>query len=281
MATTPRTVTFPDGQTVPALGQGTWFMGETRSHAAAEVRALQAGIDAGLTLIDTAEMYANGGAEEIVGRAIRGRRDDVFLVSKVLPGNASRKGVPRACEASLRRLGVDRIDLYLLHWRGPHPLAETAEALEALVAQGKIARWGVSNLDTDEMQELTALPQGQRCQTDQVLYNLGRRGIEHDLLPWCGARGMPVMAYSPIEQGRLLLDPALQTIAERHGVTAAAIALAWVLRQPNVIAIPKTGSLEHLRQNRASLDVRLTDEDLAELDQAFPPPRRKRPLEML
>ncbi|ARP87027.1 aldo/keto reductase [Bordetella genomosp. 9] len=278
---TRRTVAFPDGSTVPALGQGTWFMGESAHRAAAEIRALQAGIDAGLTLIDTAEMYANGGAEEIVGRAIQGRRDAVFLVSKVLPGNASRRGVPRACEASLRRLGVDRIDLYLLHWRGPHPLAETVEAMERLVQEGKIARWGVSNLDTDDMEELTAVPQGQRCQTDQVLYNLGRRGIEHDLLPWCRARNIPVMAYSPIEQGRLLLDPALRRIGGRHGVTAAAIALAWVLREPNVIAIPKTGSLEHLKQNQASLEVRLTEQDIAELDDAFPPPRRKRPLEML
>ncbi|ANN66652.1 aldo/keto reductase [Bordetella bronchialis] len=276
-----RTVTFPDGHTVPALGQGTWFMGESPHRAAAEVRALQAGIDAGLTLVDTAEMYANGTAEEIVGRAIQGRRDRVFLVSKVLPGNASRRGVARACEASLRRLGVDRIDLYLLHWRGPHPLADTIEAFEQLVDQGKIARWGVSNLDAKEMQEVAGLPHGDRVQTDQVLYNLGRRGIEFDLLPWCQERGIPIMAYSPIEQGRLLHDPTLKQIGERHGIAPAAVALAWVLRQPGVIAIPKTASPDHLRQNLACLDVRLDDRDLAELDQAFPPPKRRRPLEML
>jgi diketogulonate reductase-like aldo/keto reductase len=276
-----RTVAFPDGETVSALGQGTWFMGESRQRASAEIRALQAGIDAGLTLIDTAEMYANGGAEEIVGRAIAGRRDQVFLVSKVLPGNASRRGVARACEDSLRRLGTERIDLYLLHWRGPHLLAETVQAFEQLVSQGKIGRWGVSNFDTSDMRELTALPQGDRAQANQVLYNLGRRGIEHDLLPWCQSRGMPLMAYSPIEQGRLLHDPALKRIGGRYGVTAAAVALAWVLREPGVIAIPKTGSTEHLKQNLACLDIALTDEDLAELDQSFPPPTRKRPLEML
>ncbi|CAM3554046.1 Oxidoreductase [Bordetella sputigena] len=281
MTATRRTITFPDGHTVPALGQGTWFMGESQTRAKAEVHALQAGIDAGLTLIDTAEMYANGAAEEIVGRAIQGRRDQVFLVSKVLPGNASRRGVARACEASLRRLGTDRIDLYLLHWRGPHPLEETVQAFEELVGQGKIARWGVSNLDSDEMHELAALPQGDRVQTDQVLYNLGRRGIEFDLLPWCQSRGIPVMAYSPIEQGRLLHDPTLKRVGERHGITAAAAALAWVLRQPGVMAIPKTGSQEHLKENLACLDVALTEKDLAELDQAFPPPKRKRPLEML
>jgi diketogulonate reductase-like aldo/keto reductase len=279
---TPRhTVAFPDGATVPALGQGTWFMGESQHRAAAEIRALQAGIDAGLTLIDTAEMYANGGAEEIVGRAIQGRREQVFLISKVLPGNASRRGVVRACEASLRRMGTERIDLYLLHWRGPHSLAETIEAFEQLVEQDKIGRWGVSNFDTDDMQELAALPHGDRAQTNQVLYNLGRRGVEFDLLPWCASRRMPLMAYSPIEQGRLLHDPALKRIGARHGVTAAAAALAWVLREPGVIAIPKTGSREHLKQNLACLDIVLTGEDLAELDESFPPPRRKRPLEML
>ncbi|AOB30916.1 hypothetical protein AKI39_09775 [Bordetella sp. H567] len=281
MTRKPPSIAFPDGQTVPALGQGTWSMGESSARAQVEIRSLQAGIDAGLTLIDTAEMYANGGAEEIVGRAIQGRRDRIFLVSKVLPGNASRHGVARACEASLRRLGVDRIDLYLLHWRGPHPLADTVAAFEELVSQGKIARWGVSNLDGEEMKELTALPGGERAQTDQVLYNLGRRGIEFDLLPWCRSRGMPVMAYSPIEQGRLLHDPTLKRVGERHGISAAAAALAWVLREPGVIAIPKTASREHLKQNLACLGVTLTDQDLAELDQAFPPPGRKRPLEMI
>jgi diketogulonate reductase-like aldo/keto reductase len=276
-----RTQVFRDGWSVPVLGQGTWFMGESAQHAADEIRALQAGIDAGLTLIDTAEMYADGHAEKIVGRAIRGRRDDVALVSKVLPGNATRRGVARACEGSLRRLGTDRIDLYLLHWRGPHPLAETVEALERLVDEGKIGRWGVSNFDTDDMQELAGLPGGDAVQANQVLYNLGRRGIEFDLLPWCRARTIPIMAYSPIEQGRLLRDPALGRVAARHGVTPAAAALAWVLREPGVIAIPKTASLEHLKQNLACLDVALAAQDLAELDQAFAPPRRKRALEML
>jgi diketogulonate reductase-like aldo/keto reductase len=281
MTNTRRTVTFPDGLTVPALGQGTWFMGESPHRAAAEIKALQAGIDAGLTLIDTAEMYGNGGAEEIVGRAIHGRRDKVFLVSKVLPGNASRRGVMRSCEDSLRRLGTDRIDLYLLHWRGPHALSETVDAFERLAAEGKIGRWGVSNFDTDDMMELAALPHGNHVQANQVLYNLGRRGIEYDLRPWCQSRGMPIMAYSPIEQGRLLHDPALRRVAERHAVAAAAVALAWVLREPGMIAIPKTASREHLKQNLACLDITLTQEDLAELDEAFPPPRRKRPLEML
>lgn len=276
-----RHVQLPDGTSVPALGQGTWYMGEYSHQAAAEVRALQAGIDAGMTLIDTAEMYAEGGAEEIVGQAIAGRRDEVFLVSKVLPFNASRRGTIAACESSLYRLGTDYIDLYLLHWRGSYPLAETVQALETLVEQGKIRRWGVSNLDTDDMLELASVPGGNAVQTDQVLYNLGRRGIEYDLLPWCQARDIAVMAYSPMEQGRLLDEPALQTVADRHAVSTAAVTLAWVLRHPSVIAIPKTASLAHLKANLACLDLRLTHEDLQLLDATFPPPDRKQSLQML
>ena len=276
-----RQVQLPDGTSVPALGQGTWYMGESSYEAAAEVRALQAGIDAGLTLIDTAEMYAEGGAEEIVGQAIAGRRDEVFLVSKVLPFNASRRGTISACEASLYRMGTDYIDMYLLHWRGGYPLAETVQALETLVDQGKIGRWGVSNLDTDDMQELAGVSRGNAVQTNQVLYNLSRRGIEYDLLPWCQARNIATMAYSPMEQGRLLDEPALQAVAQRHGVTTAAVALAWVLRNPSVIAIPKTSSLVHLNNNLACLDLKLEPEDLQTLDAAFPPPTHKQALQML
>jgi len=280
MADIPR-VALPDGMHVPALGQGTWFMGESPGHAQAEIGALQAGIDAGLTLIDTAEMYADGGAERIVGHAIAGRREQIFLVSKVLPSNASRRGTVAACEASLRRLGVETIDLYLLHWRGSHPLAETVRGMQDLMAQGKIRRWGVSNFDVDDMHELLQAGGGDAVQANQVLYNLSRRGIEYDLLPWCQARGTAVMAYSPIEQGRVLRDPVLADVARRHGVAPAAAALAWVLRQPGVIAIPKTSSLAHLNENLACLDLTLSQDDLKTLDAAFPPPRRKRSLEML
>jgi diketogulonate reductase-like aldo/keto reductase len=276
-----RTVKLPEGEEVPALGQGTWFMGEDRRQRAAEAKALRHGLDLGLTLIDTAEMYGEGGAEEVVGEAIAARRDEVFLVSKVYPHNASRTGTVAACERSLKRLGTDRIDLYLLHWRGRYPLAETVEAFERLRQDGKIRHWGVSNLDTDELLELWAVPGGTACATDQVLYNLARRGIEHDLLPWCRERGMPVMAYSPIEQGRLPKGGVLAEIAARHGCSPFQVALAWVLTRPGVIAIPKASRLEHIEANRAALDLVLSPEDLAALDRAFPPPTRKRPLEML
>ena len=278
---TMRTVTLPSGEAVPALGQGTWYMGEGRRPAAEEAAALRLGLDLGMTLIDTAEMYASGGAELVVAEAIHGRRDEVFLVSKVLPSNASRKGTVAACEASLRRLGTDRLDLYLLHWRGGVPLAETVAGMEALVQAGKIRHWGVSNLDTDDMEELAALPGGEACATNQVLYNLTRRGIEWDLLPWCRERAMPIMAYSPIEQGRLLRKNALKEVAARHGATPAQVALAWVMRDPVVIAIPKAGDESHVRENRMALDIRLTAQDLADLDRAFPPPTRKQPLELL
>ncbi|MGG5810652.1 aldo/keto reductase [Falsiroseomonas sp. CW058] len=271
---------MPDGTPVPALGQGTWRMGERGADRKAEAAALRLGLDLGLTLIDTAEMYAEGGAEEVVADAIAGRREEVFLVSKVYPHNASRAGLPRALDASLRRLRVERLDLYLLHWRGGVPLAETAEAMERAVAAGKIARWGVSNLDVEDLEELGPALAG--CATDQVLWNLEARGVEYDLLPFCAARGMPVMAYSPIGQGGALLrHAALRAVAARHGATPAQAALAFVLARPGVIAIPKASDPAHLRQNAAARDLALDAEDLAALDAAFPPPRRKRPLEMI
>lgn len=276
-----RTTTLPSGEAVPVLGQGTWKMGEDRRRRADEVAALRLGLDLGVTLIDTAEMYAGGGAEEVVAEAIAGRREEVFLVSKVLPTNASRAGVKRACENSLKRLGTGCIDLYLLHWPGSVPLAETVEAFEALKTAGKIRHWGVSNFDTDEMEELVGLPSGGNVQTNQVLYNLSRRGPEFDLAPWSLERGIPLMAYSPVEQGVLARNARLDAVAARHNATAAQIALAWVMAQKGVIAIPKASRQEHVRQNAAALDIKLTAEDFAELDRAFPPPTRKRGLEMI
>jgi diketogulonate reductase-like aldo/keto reductase len=266
---------------VPVLGQGTWNMGGGMIGRRDEVAALLLGLDLGMTLIDTAEMYANGGAEEVVAEAINGRRSEVFLVSKVLPSNASRKGTVAACERSLRRLRTDRIDLYLLHWRGRFPLAETVEAMETLIRAGKIRYWGVSNFDTADMEELIRLTNGASAATNQVLYNLTRRGIEYDMAPWCAQRRIPLMAYSPFEQGRMLGHPVLQRVAGRHKTTDAQVALAWLLRQRNVMAIPKAGRPEHVRENRAALDLHLTDEDLAELDGAFPAPTRKVPLETI
>ncbi|ESW69264.1 hypothetical protein X773_28380 [Mesorhizobium sp. LSJC285A00] len=281
MPTTIRTTTLPSGEAVQVLGQGTWKMGEDSRRRAGEVNALKLGLDLGMTLIDTAEMYASGGAEEVVAEAIAGRRDKLFLVSKVLPSNASRAGVARACENSLKRLRTDRIDLYLLHWPGSVPLGETVEAFEALKKAGKIRHWGVSNFDTDEMEELTGLSSGDHVQTNQVLYNLSRRGPEFDLAPWSRQRGIPLMAYSPVEQGALARNSRLETIAARHNATPAQIALAWVMAQPGVIAIPKASSQEHVRQNVAALDIELEAEDFVELDRAFPPPTRKRGLEMI
>jgi len=275
-----RTTTLPDGEAVPILGLGTWRMGEDKGRFADEVAALRLGLDLGVTLIDTAEMYGSGGSERVVGEAVESRRDEVFIVSKVLPSNASRRGTAAACERSLKNLSTDRIDLYLLHWMGSVPLTETVEAFEQLKRDGKIRHWGVSNLDADEMEDLAALPTGDRCQTDQVLYNLTRRGPDFDLLPWCRQRGMPVMAYSPVEQGRLARNARLDAVAARHDATPAQIALAWVLAQPGVIAIPKAVQPEHVRQNVAALDIALSVEDLAELDRAFPP-GRKRLLEMI
>ncbi len=276
-----KTVALPGGERVPALGQGTWFMGEGRSARKQEVAALQAGLDLGLTLIDTAEMYAEGGAEEVVGEALAGRRAQAFLVSKVYPHNASRKGAIAACERSLKRLKTDHIDLYLLHWRGPYPLAETVEAFEALQRAGKIRHWGVSNLDLDDMQELWRAPGGRACAVNQLLYNLGRRGIEWDLRPWLQQQGVPLMAYSPIEQARLLRHKGLQTFASRHGMTAAQAALAWLLAQDGVIAIPKSASLAHVRDNAAAREFPLDAAQRAELEALFAPPAGPSPLEML
>lgn len=276
-----RTTKLPSGPAVPVLGQGTWNMGEDANRRQHEIDALRWGLDHGMTLIDTAEMYGDGAAEELVGEAMRGRRDEVFLVSKVLPHNASRRGTIAACEHSLRRLGTDRTDLYLLHWRGAYPLAETVAAFDELVRAGKIGHWGVSNLDLDEMVEVAGLPGGAAVATDQVLYNLMRRGIEYDLLPWCAQRAIPVMAYSPLEQNRVLDAPALHDIAERHGATPAQVALAWVLRHDHVIAIPKAATPAHVAQNLAALDIVLSEPDLAALDRAFPPPTRRRALEMI
>ena len=263
------------------LGQGSWGMGEKPGRRAAEVAALRRGLDLGLTLIDTAEMYGEGGAEEVVGEAVAGRRDSVFLVSKVYPHNASAKGTLAACERSLRRLRTDWLDLYLLHWRGAHPLAETVAAFERLRRDGKIRHWGVSNLDTDEMAELAAVPGGAGCATDQVLYNLVRRGPDWDLLPWCRERGMPVMAYSPIEQGRLRTDGVLAEIGREAGGTPFQVALAWVLARPGVLAIPKASRLDHVEANAAALDLALTQDQLARIDREFPPPKAKRSLAML
>lgn len=276
-----RSVILPSGETVPALGQGTWFMGERRERRAAEIAALRHGLELGLTLIDTAEMYADGGAEAVVGEAIAGHRDDAFVVSKVYPHNASHQGVVAACARSLERLGTDRIDLYLLHWRGSYPLAETVEGFERLRKSGKIRHWGVSNLDTGDLEELWRVPHGPSCAVNQILYNVTRRGAEWDLLPWCGEHGVPVMAYSPIEQGRLPAGGALDRIASRHGVDRFSVALAWVLARPGVIAIPKAATLAHVTANCRAADLVLTAEDLSELDRDFPPPTRKRPLELL
>lgn len=275
------TVSLPSGERVPALGQGTWMLGEDPARRGEEVAALQEGIERGATLIDTAEMYGEGASEELIAEAIAGRREQVFLVSKVYPHNASRRGTVAACERSLARLGTDRLDLYLLHWRGSVPLAETVDALERLQAAGKIRHWGVSNLDLDDMDELVAVPGGAAVATDQVLYNLGRRGIEWDLLPWLRARGIPLMAYSPIEQNRLLRNAGLAGFARRHGMTPAQAALAWLLGNDDVIVIPRAGRREHLRDNLGALEHPLSAGQRAELDQLFPPPRGPHPLDML
>ncbi len=275
------TVTLPGGERVAALGQGTWGMAEDPTRRAGEIAALNRGIDLGMTVLDTAEMYADGGAEELVGEAVAGRRDEVFLVDKVLPGDADRRGTVAAAERALRRLRTDRIDLYLLHWRGRHPLAETVAAFHELRERGMIRYWGVSNLDVDDLDELVAAG-GDGLVTDQVLYNLTRRGPEWDLLPWCREHGVPITAYSPIEQGRLLGSPALHDIAAAHGATPAQVALAWVLGQgDDVVAIPKSADVAHVEENRGALAVTLTADDRAGLDRAFPPPERKRRLEIL
>jgi diketogulonate reductase-like aldo/keto reductase len=275
------TVRLPAGESIPVMGLGTWYLGENPERRAAELAALRLGIDRGLTLIDTAEMYGNGAAEALVGEAIAGRRDEVFLVSKVLPSHASYADTIEACRQSLSRLGTERLDLYLLHWRGPVPLEQTVRAFEELVRLGMIRYWGVSNFGIQDMAELLSVPGGEAVQTDQVLYNLTRRGIEYDLLPTLQEQGIPVMAYSPIEQGRLLRHPMISAVANRNEATPAQVALAWLMTRDGVNVIPRAGTREHLLENRAAVDLRLSEPDLRMLDEAFPPPRRPQPLEML
>ena len=266
---------------MPRLGMGTWHMGESAASRAGEVAALRLGLDLGMTLVDTAEMYGEGGAERVVAEAIRGRRDAVFVVSKFYPHHASRRAVVKACEGSLGRLAIDAIDLYLLHWRGSVPLAETVEALEGLVEAGKIRRWGVSNFDVADMEELAAVAAGTRVAANQVLYNLARRGVEFDLLGWCAERAVDVMAYSPLDEGSLAAHRSLQPIAKRLGCTPAQLALAWVMRRPEVVAIPKASTAAHVRANASARDIALDPAALDALDRAFPPPARKRRLEII
>ncbi len=280
-----RTLHLPSGNSIPVLGQGTWRMGEDRARRQAEIAALRLGLDLGMTLIDTAEMYGEGGAEEVIAGAIAGRRPEVFLVSKVYPYNASRRGAVEACERSLRRLKTDYLDLYLLHWRGSVPLAETFDAFQSLRRAGKIRGYGVSNFDQSDMEEASVLPGGDAIATNQVLYNLKRRGIEWDLLRWCRERGMPIMAYSPLEHSAaglrsMLGNPQLKLVASRHSSTPAKVALAWLLQQEGIVVIPKAGDTAHVRENRTALDLMLTNRDLAELDLAFPPPRKGMSLEI-
>jgi diketogulonate reductase-like aldo/keto reductase len=281
-----RTTPLPSGRPIPVLGQGTWRMGEDPARRQSEVAALRYGLDLGMNLIDTAEMYGEGGAEEVVAEAIAGRREEVFVVSKVYPHNATRRRVIEACERSLRRLKTDYIDLYLLHWIGDVPFAQTVEAFQQLKETGKILEHGVSNFDVSDMEEWVALPGGDEVATNQVLYNLAYRGIEWELIPWSRERRIPIMAYSPVaqktvEQKQMFNDPNLRSVAAEHGVTPAQIALAWVLRYRDIIAIPKASQPQHIRENRAALDIELTADDLAKLDKSFPPPSRKIPLEML
>lgn len=273
-------VTLPGGASMPTFGLGTWGMGERGARRSDMVAALRLGMDLGVTLIDTAEMYGDGGAESIVGEAIAGRRSKLFLVSKVLPDHATRQGTIAACEQSLARLRTDYLDLYLLHWRGVVPLAETLAGFADLKRSGKIRHWGVSNFDVPDLEELWRLA-GDDCAVDQVLYNLACRGIEWNLLPTCRARGIAVMAYSPLEQGRLLTRAALKRIAERRGATAAQVALAWLLRQEGIVAIPKAARLDHLRELAAARDLRLERDDLTALDTGFPPPSGPSALAML
>lgn len=275
------TLTLPSGRDIPALGIGTWNMGESKAEEAQEVASIRKAVELGMTVVDTAEMYADGRSEEIVGKAIADLRDEVFLVSKVYPFNASATGTIEACERSLKRLGVDHLDLYLLHWRGSHPLEETVAAFEKLKQSGKIRDWGVSNFDTDDMEELFEVENGRNCAVNQVLYNLSRRGVEYDLLPWCQEKGVPLMAYSPIEQGRILNNHELIRIAKAYQATPAQVALAFLLERDGVLAIPKSAKPERVEENRGATDLDISDEDWASLDAAFPPPTRKTSLAML
>ncbi|MEL6353922.1 MAG: aldo/keto reductase [Cyanobacteria bacterium J06627_28] len=274
-------IELSSGQSMPKLGMGTWRMGESKRRFDDEVKALRHGLSLGLSLIDTAEMYGEGGAEEVVGAAIAGKRSDVFLVSKVYPHNASREGAIAACERSLKRLNTDYIDLYLLHWRGSEPLADTLDAFDTLKQAGKIRDYGVSNFDVDDMEEAIQLPTGKQIVTNQILYNLSRRGVEHDLLPWCKQQNVAVMAYSPIEQGRLLGNKTLEKLGKAKGVSGAQVAIAWLLHRENIIVIPKSSRIEHIEQNVAAQKIKLSPEDIAELDTAFPAPARPIPLQML
>ncbi len=275
-----KTVKLPSGKEIPILGQGTWRMGEKARQKTAEIDALKLGIDLGMTLIDTAEMYGEGGAERVVSEAISNRRQEVYLVSKFYPYNASYQGVIKACERSLSRLKTDYLDLYLLHWRGSIPLAETLEGLQHLKQAGKILDYGVSNFDTDDMEEAESLAGGKEIATNQVLYNLIHRGIEWDLLPWCQKRSIPIMAYSPVEQRAFVNDSRLKNIAVKHNATPTQIALSWLLHQDNVISIPKATNPQHIRENFTALDIDLTEEDIKEIDLAFKPPSRKMSLAM-
>ncbi|MFM9888199.1 MAG: aldo/keto reductase [Burkholderiales bacterium] len=277
----PPTVTLPGGETIPRFGIGTWRMGERAGQRQTEIDAIRLAISLGVRLIDTAEMYGEGGAEEAIARAIDGMRDALFIVSKVYPHNASRKGTITACERSLKRLCTDRIDLYLLHWRGSYPLADTVGAFNQLRRDGKIRYWGVSNLDTGDMRELASIDGGDACVTNQVLYNLARRGPEFDLLPWQRARGITTMAYSPLDQARMLRHPVLATVAKKHAASAAQVALAWLLRFEDVITIPKAVKPAHVRENFAAIGLELDAQDLRALDDAFPRPSKKTPLDML
>ena len=281
------TVTLPDGTRLPALGLGTWRLGESAAGRAAEVAAVRLALELGYRVLDTAEMYGEGGAEDVLGRALAGAlragtvtREQVFVVSKVYPHNASRAGVVAACERSRKRLGLDRIDLYLLHWPGPHPLRDTVAGFEALQSQGRITHWGVSNFDAEDMTQLIAVPGGERCAANQVYYSPSTRGAEFDLLPWQRARSMPLMAYCPLDQGDLVRDPVLQAVAERHGATASQVALAWLIARGGVMPIPKAVREPHLRANLAAADLVLNEADLSEIERRFPAPRRKQVLAM-
>ena len=282
MATlTMRGVNLPSGEVIPVLGQGTWHLGQGRHPRAEEIAAIREGIGLGMTLVDTAEMYGAGASEELVGEAIAERRDDVFLVSKVLPSHATRRGTVAACRASLRRLGTDHLDMYLIHWRGPIPLQETVAGFDDLREAGLIRHWGVSNFALGDIERLLRVDGGDAVEADQVLYNLGRRSIEWSLLPWCVANGLPIMAYSPLEQGRLLRDGVLRGISLQHHVTPAQVAIAWIVVHPGVCAIPEAGTVEHARENRAAVDLRLPPNDVLKLDEAFPGPTGPQPLDIL
>ncbi len=281
-----QTITLPDGTVLPAIGQGTWNMGDDASRRTEEIAALQAGIDAGMTLIDTAEMYGEGRSEELIGEAIRGRRDEVFLVSKVYPHHAGGKKLVQSCEQSLKRLGTDHLDLYLLHWRGRIPLQETVEGMQRLIEDGKIRRWGVSNLDVDDMNELMRIKGAEQCAVNQVLYHLGSRGIEYDLLPWQQEHRMPVMAYSPLAQAgslrrELIQHPVVQQIADEQDAEPFQIMLSWCIRSGSVMAIPKASTVEHASSNAEAANIKLSEQQLRQLDEAFPAPQHKVPLDMI